>query len=116
MRVCESRGPGTHRLGKQRLAGARRPHEKHALGDFGAELCVLLGVFQKVDHLLQGTKVKTMTLYTNDVCQLIESNVACFAGCLHTAGPRHDDQWFGKRDKVSVTRRNRSAHFRCGAV
>jgi len=51
----EERHPGLagHRPGEQGLAGARRAHEEHPLGDLGPELAVLLGVFQELDDLLE---------------------------------------------------------------
>ena len=42
-----------HRLGQQRLAGARRTHQQHALRHPGAELLKLGRVAQEVDDLLQ---------------------------------------------------------------
>jgi hypothetical protein len=39
--------------GEQRLAGAWRPEQQHALGKWSAEIRVLLRVLQEVDHLPQ---------------------------------------------------------------
>ena len=49
----EERHPGLagHRLGEQRLAGARGAHQEHPLGDARAEGGVLLRVLQEVHHL-----------------------------------------------------------------
>ena len=44
--------PG-HRLGQQGLAGARRPHQQHALGQAGADGGVLLRPVEEVHHLHQ---------------------------------------------------------------
>ena len=51
----QERGVGLarHGLGQQRLAGARRPHQQHALGNVGAQLGVFAGVAQELDDLLQ---------------------------------------------------------------
>ena len=38
-------GLAGHRLGKQRLAGAWRAHQQHALGDSGAQIDILLWIF-----------------------------------------------------------------------
>ena len=38
-------GLAGHRLGKQRLAGTRRAHQQHALGDSGAQIDILLWIF-----------------------------------------------------------------------
>ncbi len=46
-------GLARHRLGDQRLAGARRAHQQHALGDAGAQGGKLLGVPEKLHDLLQ---------------------------------------------------------------
>ena len=52
-REREERHPrlARHRLGEQRLAGARGAHEEHPLGDARAEGGVLLRVLQEVHHL-----------------------------------------------------------------
>ena len=42
-----------HGLSQQRLTGARRAHQQHALGQLGADVGVLLGVVEDVDDLLQ---------------------------------------------------------------
>ena len=42
-----------HRPGQQRLAGARRPHQQHALGNVPAQALELLGVLQELDDLFQ---------------------------------------------------------------
>ena len=42
-----------HGLGQQRLAGARRAHQQHALGNMRAQLGIALGIAQKLDDLLQ---------------------------------------------------------------
>ncbi len=41
-----------HRSGQQRLAGARRAHQQHALGHAGAESLELLRFLQELDDLL----------------------------------------------------------------
>ena len=41
------------RPGEERLAGARRAHEEHALGDLRADVDELLGVFEKFDDFLE---------------------------------------------------------------
>ena len=46
-------GLAGHRPRQQRLAGARRPHQQHALGDLAADLDVALRVLEEVDDLLQ---------------------------------------------------------------
>ena len=42
-----------HGPGQQRLAGARRAHQQHALGHAAAEALELLGVLQELDDFLQ---------------------------------------------------------------
>ena len=42
-----------HGLGQQSLAGARRAHQQHALGDACAQIVVLLRIAQEVHDLLQ---------------------------------------------------------------
>ena len=42
-----------HGFGEQRFAGARRAHQQHALGDAGAQIHVLLGVFEEIHDLLE---------------------------------------------------------------
>ena len=51
----EERPPGLagHRLGEQRLAGARRAHQQRALGQPAAEPGELLRVLEELDDLLQ---------------------------------------------------------------
>src|SRR5690606_6665127 len=51
---AEERDPGLagDRLGEQGLAGARRAHQQHALGDPAADAQVLAGVAEEVDDLL----------------------------------------------------------------
>ena len=44
--------PG-HSLGQQGLAGARRAHQQHALGDAGPQVQVLLGLLEEADDLRQ---------------------------------------------------------------
>ena len=46
-------GLACHRPRQQRLAGARRPDQQHALGDLAADLDVAIGILEEVDHLLQ---------------------------------------------------------------
>ena len=46
-------GLAGHRAGQQRLAGARRAHQQHALGHPAAESLELLGVLEELDDLLQ---------------------------------------------------------------
>ena len=52
---AEKRGVGLagHGLGQQRLAGAGRADEQHALGDAAAEVLVLLGRLEEIDDLAQ---------------------------------------------------------------
>jgi len=42
-----------HRLGHERLAGARRADHEHALGDASAQLDELVGFLEELDHFLQ---------------------------------------------------------------
>jgi len=42
-----------HRLGHERLAGARRADHEHPLGDASAQLDELVGFLEKLDHFLQ---------------------------------------------------------------
>ena len=42
-----------HSAGQQRFAGARGTYEQHALGHFGTDFLVFLGVVQEVNDLLQ---------------------------------------------------------------
>ena len=50
--ICHVRLP-RHGLGQQGLAGARRAHQQHALGDVCPQCRILLGVPQELDDLLQ---------------------------------------------------------------
>ena len=69
-----------HRLGEQRLAGARRAHEQGALGDLGTEVGVLLRVLQEVHDLLE------LLLGLIEPGHIVEGDVGALAA-LEDLGP-----------------------------
>ena len=64
-------GLAGHGLGQQRLAGARRAHQQHALGHLRADGLVLLGIVEEVHNLHQVL-----------LCLLLASHVGELDACL----------------------------------
>ena len=60
--------------GEQRLAGSRRTHEQHALGDLSAEPLELLRVLEKIDDLLE------LLLGLRDTGDILEGDLFLFRG------------------------------------
>ena len=77
-----------HRLGDQRLAGARRAHQQHALGDPGAQGDELLGIPQKIHDLPQLLLLLLCTghILEGDLLPLVGQGTG--AGVSEAAGPR----------------------------
>ena len=65
-----------HGAGQQRLAGARRAHQQHALGHAAAEPLELLGVLQELDDFLQSCLTPSSPATSSNVIGLVADFVA----------------------------------------